>query len=86
MFYEKKTIIVSMKAMNNKKNVEHDFSKGSMIRNILYFFRRKGYNLKYILLVGYSSAAEEYITRIIANPQWGYVIRGILDDTKRNRV
>ena len=35
MFYEKKTIIVSMKAMNNKKNVEHDFSKGSMIRNIL---------------------------------------------------
>ena len=53
----------------------------TMIRNILYFFRRKGYNLKYILLVGYSSAAEEYITRIIANPQWGYVIRGILDDT-----
>ena len=42
----------------------------TMIRNILYFFRRKGYNLKYILLVGYSSAAEEYITRIIANPQW----------------
>ena len=35
VFYEKKTIIVSMKAMNNKKNVEHDFSKGSMIRNIL---------------------------------------------------
>ena len=53
----------------------------TMIRNILYFFRRKGYNLKYILLVGYSSAAEEDITRIIANPQWGYVIRGILDDT-----
>ena len=53
----------------------------TMIRNILYFFRRKGYNLKYILLVGYSSAAEEYISRIIANPQWGYVIRGILDDT-----
>ena len=24
----------------------------TMIRNILYFFRRKGYNLKYILLVG----------------------------------
>lgn len=53
----------------------------TMIRNVLYFFRKKGYNLKYILLVGYSSAAEEYISRIIANPQWGYVIRGILDDT-----
>ncbi len=52
----------------------------SMIRSILQFFRKKGYNLKYILLIGYSRAAEEYITRINANPQWGYVIRGILDD------
>lgn len=53
----------------------------TLIRNILYFLRRKGYNLKYILMVGYSTATEEYITRIISNPQWGYVVRGILDDT-----
>lgn len=52
----------------------------SMIRKVLQYFRKKGYNLKYILLVGYSRAAEEYITRINANPQWGYVVRGILDD------
>lgn len=52
----------------------------TMIRNLLLYFRKKGYNLKYILLVGYSRAAEEYITRINANPQWGYVVRGILDD------
>lgn len=52
-----------------------------MIRALLQTFRRKGYNLKYVLLVGYSTAAEEYITRINQNPQWGYVIRGILDDT-----
>lgn len=51
-----------------------------VLRNLLQYFRRKGYNLKYILLVGYSRAAEEYITRINANPQWGYVVRGILDD------
>jgi len=51
-----------------------------VLRNSLQYFRRKGYNLKYILLVGYSRAAEEYITRINANPQWGYVVRGILDD------
>ncbi|WWR15317.1 undecaprenyl-phosphate glucose phosphotransferase [Lachnospiraceae bacterium JLR.KK008] len=51
-----------------------------ILRNLLQYFRRKGYNLKYILLVGYSRAAEEYITRINANPQWGYVVRGILDD------
>lgn len=52
----------------------------SLIRDALQYFRKKGYNLKYVLLVGYSRAAEEYITRINANPQWGYVIRGILDD------
>ena len=52
----------------------------TMIRNMMLYLRKKGYNLKYILLVGYSRAAEEYITRINANPQWGYVVRGILDD------
>ena len=53
----------------------------SLIRALLQYFREKGYNLKYILLVGYSRAAEEYINRINANPQWGYVVRGILDDS-----
>lgn len=52
----------------------------SLIRTGLNYFRRKGYNLKYILLVGYSRACEEYINRINSNPQWGYVVRGILDD------
>ncbi|MCM1134629.1 MAG: undecaprenyl-phosphate glucose phosphotransferase [Clostridium sp.] len=52
----------------------------TVIRNLLLYFRKKGYNLKYMLLIGYSRAAEEYITRINANPQWGYVVRGILDD------
>ena len=47
----------------------------SLIRFLLQYFREKGYNLKYILLVGYSRAGEEYINRINANPQWGYVDR-----------
>lgn len=51
------------------------------IRFILRNIRKKGYNIKYILLVGYSRAAEQYIDRIIANPEWGYVVRGILDDS-----
>ncbi|MBQ0028660.1 MAG: undecaprenyl-phosphate glucose phosphotransferase [Lachnospiraceae bacterium] len=52
-----------------------------IVRSALRHFRSRGYNVKHVLLVGYSRAAEEYINRIIANPQWGYVIRGILDDT-----
>ena len=51
-----------------------------ILRSSLRYFRKKGYNLKHILLVGYSRAAEEYISRIHANPQWGYVVRGILDN------
>ena len=51
-----------------------------ILRTTLRYFRKKGYNLKHILLVGYSRAAEEYINRIQANPQWGYVVRGILDN------
>ncbi len=52
----------------------------NVIRYILRFFRRRGYNLKYVLLVGYSKSAESYINKIRLNPQWGYVVRGILDD------
>ncbi len=48
---------------------------------ILQKLRAKGYNVKYVLLVGYSRAAEQYIDRIRHNPQWGYAVRGILDDT-----
>ena len=50
------------------------------IRIILRKLRRSGYNTKYVLLVGYSRATEKYIDRIMENPQWGYVVRGILDD------
>ena len=50
------------------------------LRRGLRTIRRKGYNLKHILLVGYSRAAEEYIDRLSDNPQWGYVACGILDN------
>ena len=50
------------------------------LRKGLRSMRSKGYNLKHILLVGYSRAAEEYIDRLCDNPQWGYVACGILDN------
>ena len=52
-----------------------------IIRHVLRDIRKKGLNQKHILLVGYSRAAEEYIDRILSNPQWGYTVRGILDDS-----
>ena len=52
-----------------------------IIRCILSYLRAKGFNEKQIVIVGYSRACEQYIDRILANQQWGYKIRGILDDS-----
>ncbi len=70
----------SMMAIFFVLNVALTASSRVFLRNFLRNLRRKGYNLKHILLVGYSRAAEAYIDRILENPQWGYVVRGILDD------
>lgn len=51
-----------------------------VIRAFLRSIRKKGFNQKHVLLVGYSKAAEQYIDRIAQNPQWGYNVHGILDD------
>lgn len=62
-------------------NISLSVAARSIIMHILRIARRKGYNLKHIILVGYGHSAEAYIDRIFANPQWGYYIHGILDDT-----
>lgn len=51
-----------------------------MIRMLLRSMRSNGYNQKHILLIGYSRAAESFIDRVSVNPEWGYQIRGILDN------
>lgn len=53
----------------------------SFLIRMLHRFRKKGYNQKHVLVVGYSRAAERYIKRLIYNPEWGYHVRGILDDS-----
>ena len=61
-------------------NIVLETVERNLIRMVLRSMRARGYNLKHILLVGYSRAAEEYIDRILAHPEWGYTVRGILDD------
>ena len=51
-----------------------------VLRTILHRFRMNGFNAKHILLVGYSRAAESYISKVVSNPEWGYRVYGILDD------
>lgn len=61
-------------------NVTAEFLVRNFLRLALRSMRSKGYNQKHLLLVGYSRAAEGFIDRVNANPEWGYQIRGILDD------
>lgn len=51
-----------------------------ILRYCLKALRRKGYNLKHVLIVGYSRATELYIDRLKDNIQWGYSVYGILDN------
>ena len=53
-----------------------------LFRSLLRKIRRKGMNHKHILLIGYSRAAEGYIDRLLAHPEWGISIHGILDNHK----
>lgn len=62
-------------------NVVLTFTERNVVRIILMRMRKSGLNQKHIILVGYSRVAEEYIDRITQNPQWGYRVMGILDDT-----
>ncbi|NBH33586.1 undecaprenyl-phosphate glucose phosphotransferase [Clostridiaceae bacterium] len=64
-------------------NVVAETVERNLIRIFLRSIRSKGYNQKHVLLIGYSRAAESYIDRVAANPEWGYQIRGILDDHKQ---
>ena len=62
-------------------NIVLEWGTRMLVFYILRDMRKKGHYQKQVLLVGYSRASEEYIDRMLENPQWGYVVRGILDDT-----
>ncbi len=61
-----------------------NFSFGAGFRfilgRILKAIRKRGFNQKHVLIVGYSRTTEAYLDRVRQNPQWGYHIHGILDD------
>ncbi|MBQ6550551.1 MAG: undecaprenyl-phosphate glucose phosphotransferase [Lachnospiraceae bacterium] len=52
----------------------------NLMRLVVISFRKKGYNRRTVLLVGQSKGAAGFLERVRSNPQWGYVIYGILDD------
>lgn len=53
------------------------------LRYVLRFYRKKGYNLKHIIIVGYSELSVEFMSRLEKNRHWGYNVVGILDDLEK---
>jgi Undecaprenyl-phosphate glucose phosphotransferase len=70
--------IVIFVSLNFFLEILFRFTTTTLLRKL----RRKGLNQRHILLAGYSRAAESYIDRILAHPEWGYNIHGILDNHK----
>lgn len=52
----------------------------AIIRLVLRRVRINRYNLKHIILVGYSELAIEFLRRVEKNKHWGYEVLGIIDD------
>jgi FlaA1/EpsC-like NDP-sugar epimerase len=53
-------------------------------REVLRFVRRKGYNLRHAVLVGWGDVAEEMVHRLGAHPELGIRLRGcFLDPASR---
>ena len=64
-------------------NVVLEVIARNLVRLFLRLFRKRGFNQKHILLVGYSDAAFKFIDKIYKNPGWGYHIFGIVDDNHK---
>jgi exopolysaccharide biosynthesis polyprenyl glycosylphosphotransferase len=46
----------------------------------MHYFRRRGHNLRRLLIVGTGRRAAEFIQRIKGHPDWGFHILGAIDD------
>ena len=50
------------------------------VRRTLKFFRSKGYNIKYLIIVGKNRCTENFIKKIEEKSEFGYKITGIFGD------
>lgn len=58
-------------------------AKRYAVRRVLRAMRKRGYNLKHVILVGNGRLAHEYVASIQANPDFGYKINGYVSLTPR---
>lgn len=59
------------------------FFKHSFLRLILHYYRKRGYNLRHIAIVGNGHLAFQYRQDIMANPQFGFRIAGYFSKVEK---
>lgn len=57
--------------------------KHSFVRLILHYYRKRGYNLRHIAVVGNGNLAFQYYQDILNNPQFGYRISGYFSKVEK---
>ena len=50
-----------------------------LVLYLAYYVRRKGYNIRNILLVGTGRRAQDFLSLVARHKEWGYKIIGLLD-------
>ena len=60
--------------------------KRAVVRAVLAHYRRLGYNLKHILIIGSGQLAYQYAQDIAANPQLGFSVLGYVGDTHQSAL
>lgn len=56
-------------------------SKHAVVRAVLHYVRRMGFNLKHIIVVGSGPLARQYAENVRQNPQMGFCIDGYIGDS-----
>lgn len=56
------------------------------IRSVLVFLRKKGFNLRYVLVIGAGKVAEEFYHKINDHPEFGLKIIGFLSNYRNSEL
>ena len=56
------------------------------VRAVLSYYRRKGFNLKHVIIIGSGQLAYQYAQDIKNNPQLGYSAMGYIGDVCQNAI
>ena len=60
--------------------------KHGVLRFILHFYRKKGYNLKHVAVVGNGKTAKRYYKDVKDHPEFGYKIAGYFSAKEREEL